>query len=101
MEDGWRKEGVSSGSQLSLSDGEEWQYCYEFRPKPKERCTFVEKRWKDRYIARNGVRLQGKNAARDVEGGSEQMKMPGKCEGPLWLGNRFQPRTEKIGKALW
>ena len=43
---------------LHYAASEDWQYCEELRPKPKEKLTIVDKTWKQRGIARSGARLQ-------------------------------------------
>ena len=46
---------------------EAWHDCEGLKPKPKETWTVVDKKWKQRHIARSGVQQRSTIAAWDVE----------------------------------
>ena len=57
---------------------EEWKDCEELRPKPKEKCFFVD----------NG-RVRIKHRTEWCGKGSKYMKMSGRCDGPKFLSKRL------------
>ena len=67
---------------------EEWKDCEDFRPKPKEKLYFVDRRRERVKHRTEWCAEANKYRCMRCGKGSKYMKMPGRCDGPKFLSKK-------------
>ena len=69
---------------------EQWKDCEELRPKPKEKWILVDKRSEGMKHRTEWCAEADRCRCMRCGRGSKHMKMPGRCDGPNFLVERFE-----------